>query len=70
MSVSQPPSNRAPSFIRDMFQESLDFMLHDNWLDCLDEVGREQHLVGEASSQMEAHQQRGTRQLAAWQAVE
>jgi len=37
MRASQPPSNRAPAFIRDMFQESLNFMLNGYWLDGLEE---------------------------------
>jgi hypothetical protein len=61
MSVSQPPSNRAPSFIRDMFQESLDFMLHDNWLDCLDEEFGENNIWSEKLLCRWKHMSKGER---------
>ena len=47
MRVTLPPSNRAPSFIRDMFQESLGFMTSGNWLDSLDEEFGENNIWSE-----------------------
>ena len=47
MRASQPPSNRAPSLIRDMFQQSLDNVLSDSWLDCLDEEFGENNIWSE-----------------------
>jgi hypothetical protein len=42
-----PVAVSSPAFIRDMFQESLDFMLHDNWLDGLDEDFGENNIWSE-----------------------
>ena len=47
MRATQPPSNRAPSFIRDLFQQSLDFMLNGYWLDGLDEEFGENNIWSE-----------------------
>jgi len=47
MRATRPPSNRAPGFIRDMFQASLDFMLNGYWLDCLDEKFGENYIWSE-----------------------
>ena len=47
MRASQPPSNRAPAFIRDMFQESLDYVLNGSWLDRLDEELGENNIWSE-----------------------
>jgi hypothetical protein len=47
MRATQPPSNRAPSFIRDMFQESLDYVLNGSWLDFLDEELGENNIWSE-----------------------
>ena len=47
MRATQPPSNRPPSFIRDMFQQSLDLMLNGYWLDGLDEELGENNIWSE-----------------------
>ena len=37
MGAGTLPSSRCPTFIRDMFDESLDFMRRKSWPDCLDD---------------------------------
>ena len=37
MGAATLPSSRCPTFIRDMFDESLDLILRKSWPDCLDE---------------------------------
>ena len=44
MRATLPPSNRAPSFIREMFQKSIQ---NDCWLDCLDEELGENNIWSE-----------------------
>jgi hypothetical protein len=44
MGAAKPPSFRTPTFIRDMFDQSLDFILSNSWPDCLDVEFGENHI--------------------------
>jgi len=44
MVAANTPSSRTPTFIRDMFDQSLDFILSSAWLDCLDDEFGENHI--------------------------
>jgi hypothetical protein len=64
MSATQPPSKRAPSFIRDMFQESLNFMSSGYWLDGLDEEFGENYIWSEELLSRWKHM--SNRELGCW----
>ena len=44
MGAATLPSSRCPTFIRDMFDESLDFMRRRSWPDCLDDAFGENNI--------------------------
>ena len=44
MGAATLPSSRCPTFIRDMFDESLDFMRRGSWPDCLDDAFGENNI--------------------------
>src|ERR1017187_1154055 len=45
MGAARPPSSRTPTFIRDMFDESIDFMTSGFWLEGLDDEFGENNIV-------------------------
>lgn len=45
MGAARPTSSRTPTFIRDMFDESIDFVTSGQWLDSLDDEFGENNIV-------------------------
>ena len=71
MGAARPPISRTPTFIRDMFDESIDLMKKGRWLDSLhDKFGENNIVSAELASKWKTNDQAGTGSLADREVVE